>query len=64
MIQSVSPQRAQRQKYIPSPSLITDYSWEWRTADTMLTSSLDHDVLHILWCRLVCRNFVSKDRVN
>ena len=25
MIQSVSPQRAQCQKYIPSPSLITDY---------------------------------------
>ena len=30
-------------------------------ADTMLTSSLD--VLHILWCRLVCRNFVKLNLV-
>ena len=30
-------------------------------ADTMLTSSLD--VLHILWCRLVCRNSVKLNLV-
>ena len=59
----MSPQRAQCQKYIPSPSLITDYSLltTHYHADTMLTSSLD--VLHTLWCRLVCRNSVKLNLV-
>ena len=52
-IQSVSPHRAARNTSLLHHSLLTTY---YHT-DTMLTSSLD--VLHTLWCTLVCRNSVK-----
>ena len=53
MIQSVSPHRAARNTSLLHHSLLTTY---YHT-DTMLTSSLE--VLHTLWCTLVCRNSVK-----
>ena len=53
MIQSVSPHRAARNTSLLYHSLLTTY---YHT-DTMLTSSLE--VLHTLWCTLVCRNTVE-----
>ena len=57
MIQSVSPHRAARNTSLLHHSLLTTHYH----ADTMLTSSLD--VLHILWCRLECRNSVKLNLV-
>ena len=53
MIQSVSPHRAARNTSLLHHSILTTY---YHT-DTMLTSSLE--VLHTLWCTLVCRNSVK-----
>ena len=53
MIQSVSPHRAARNTSLLHHSLLTTY---YHT-DTVLTSSLE--VLHTLWCTLVCRNSVK-----
>ena len=50
------------QKYIPSPSLNTDYllSYWYHAYYSSLDFSLD--VLHTLWCRLACRNSGVKFR--